>query len=108
VADEMRQAGQPPLEPPSDIPLKGQRCSQRVAVGAVVCDVNLKTPLGPTDPLARCPQGSPTEWQWAGIAWICIGGGARARKPARTDQSVSAVDSAATNEQPMSRAEATE
>lgn len=71
--------------------------------GKTACDVTLTATQGQYDRVDFCARCGSTEWRWAGDAWICIGCGA----PARTGQPVSAVDSAGTDEQPMSRAETT-
>jgi hypothetical protein len=76
------------------------------AKGAVVCDNNLAMRSAQLDRIDLCARCGPTEWRWTGAAWICSGCGAPARKE-RAGKLAAAVDSTRTDEQPMSRAEAT-
>ena len=67
--------------------------------------------LGRTQPssdrIALCPPSGPTERSWANATWTYTGCGMPAHQTVHTAARVSAVDSAGTDEQSMSRAEAT-
>jgi hypothetical protein len=67
-----------------------------------------KAPQGPSNRIDLCAQCGRNDWRWDGAAWICAGCGTPGPKPARASEGVSEVDSAATNEQPMSRVETKE
>ncbi len=108
VADEPHRGDQRPLQASPDIQLNGQGFPQRtaeVAVEAVVCVASLAE-SGPPDRIDFCAQCGPAEWQWNGTNWICGCCGTPAPKSECAGESAAAVDSAGTEEQPMSRAEA--